>query len=65
MTSEPLAFGEPPAAKSPRRVASPEPLETTARRVLKLLAPLEADAQSRVLRATAILLGLGEPLARP
>ena len=42
-----------------------EPLETTARRVLKLLAPLEADAQSRVLRATAILLGLGEPLARP
>ena len=64
MTSEPLAFGEPPAPRT-RRPPSPEPLETTARRVLKLLAPLEADAQSRVLRATAILLGLTEPLARP
>ena len=55
MTSEPLAFGEPPAIPRRRR---PEPLEKTARRVLALLMPLTPEEQARVLKASAILLAV-------
>ena len=64
--STPLAFGDdgvevPAATATPRKRSAEPAVQLAARRVLAILEPLEPEARGRVVRATAILLGLELP----